>query len=375
MILIAYGTGNRTPLVKSLVTKQYNNNFFSQLFWSHIGRSQKGRMAHIRRKRNKWQVLIRKKFHKNIAKSFTLKEDAEKYARETEAKIDKGFLVSYEEAQKTRLGELLERYRREITSKKKSNTTEDYKIKYLQTLPVSDSYLISVTPTKVAKLRDYLLMERKPSTVNKYLAFISNAWNIARKEWGINLPDNPVSLIKKPVVKNRRDRLLTSEEYKKLLHACSLSKLYSMKGMFVFACASAARYGEILKLTKDGVDYVKRTAILRDTKNGEDRVIPLTEEAITVLKEQPLTTSGHFFQASNDKFKHYWNKAKLIAGVENFRFHDCRAYAISKFFLPPYNFNIPTVAKISGHKSWKELERYERMKPEQIVDQFIKLKK
>ena len=52
---------------------------------------------------------------------------------------------------------------------------------------------------------------------NKYLAFISNAWNVARKEWGINLPDNPVSMIKKPVVKNRRDRLLTSEEYEKLI--------------------------------------------------------------------------------------------------------------------------------------------------------------
>ena len=33
------------------------------------------------------------------------------------------------------------------------------------------------------------------------------------------------------------------------------------------------------------------------------------------------------------------------------------------------------VAKISGHKSWKELERYERMKPNTVVDQFIKLKK
>jgi len=75
-------------------------------------------MAHIRRKRNKWQVLIRKKFHKNIAKSFTLKEDAEKYARETEAKIDQGFLVSYEEAQKTRFGELLERYSPEPRSLK-----------------------------------------------------------------------------------------------------------------------------------------------------------------------------------------------------------------------------------------------------------------
>jgi len=332
-------------------------------------------MAHIRRKRNKWQVLIRKKFHKNIAKSFTLKEDAEKYARETEAKIDQGFLVSYEEAQKTRFGELLERYRREITSKKKSNETEDYKIKYLQTLPICDNYLISITPTKIAKLRDSLLVERKPGTVCKYLAFISNCWNVARKEWGINLPNNPVSLIKKPVVKNRRERLLTSEEYEKLLHACSLSKLYSMKGMFVFACASGARYGEILKLQKKDVDFIKRTAILRDTKNGEDRIIPLTEDAIKVLQEQPLTTSGHFFQASNDKFKHYWNKAKLIAGIENFRFHDTRAFAISKFFLPPYNFSIPIVAKISGHKSWKELERYERMKPADIVEQFIKLKK
>jgi integrase len=304
-----------------------------------------------------------------------LKEHADQYARETEAKIDKGFLVSYEQAQKTKFGELLERYRLEITSKKKSNETEDYKIKYLQTLPIADTLLISITPTKIAKLRDSLLAERKPGTVCKYLAFISNCWNIARKEWGINLPDNPVSLIRKPIVKDRRDRILTLEEYEKLLHACSLSKLYSMKGMVIFAYTTGARYGEILKLQKKDVDFIKRTAILRDTKNDEDRVLPLTEEAMKVLKEQPLTTSGHFFQASNDKFKHYWNKAKLIAEVENFRFHDLRACALTNFFLPPYNFSIPMVAKISGHKSWKELERYERMKPNAVVDQFIKLKK
>jgi len=332
-------------------------------------------MATIRQMRGKWQVLIRRKFAKHIVKSFVLKSDAEKYAREKEAQIDKGFLVSYEEAQKTKFGELLERYRMEITSKKKSNETEDYKIKYLQTLPIADTYLISITPTKIAKLRDALLAERKPGTVCKYLAFISNAWNIARKEWGINLPDNPVSLIKKPIVKDRRDRILTLDEYKKLLHACSLSKLYSMKGMFVFAYTTGARYGEILKLQKNDVDFIKRTALLRDTKNNEDRVLPLTEEAMKVLKEQPLTTSGHFFQASNDKFKHYWNKAKLAAEVANFRFHDLRACALTNFFLPPYNFSIPMVAKISGHKSWKELERYERMKPDVIVSEFKKIRK
>ena len=88
-------------------------------------------MAYIRRKRKKWQVLIRKRFVKNIAKTFVLKSDAEKYAREKESEIDKGFLVSYEEAQKTKLSELLERYRTEITSKKKGATEEDFKIKFL----------------------------------------------------------------------------------------------------------------------------------------------------------------------------------------------------------------------------------------------------
>ena len=111
-------------------------------------------MATFEKRSGKWRVLIRRKFTKTICKTFVTKEDADKYARETEAKIDKGLLVSYEEAQKTRFGELLERYRLEITSKKKSNETEDYKIKYLQTLPVADTLLISVTPTKIAKLRD-----------------------------------------------------------------------------------------------------------------------------------------------------------------------------------------------------------------------------
>ena len=60
---------------------------------------------------------------KHITKSFVYRHDAEKYAREKEAEIDKGLTVNYEEAARsalTTLGELLERYRIEITSKKKS---------------------------------------------------------------------------------------------------------------------------------------------------------------------------------------------------------------------------------------------------------------
>ena len=68
-------------------------------------------MATIRQMRGKWQVLIRKRFAKHITKSFVLKSDAEKYAREIESKIDRGILTTYDEAGKTTLRNLLERYR------------------------------------------------------------------------------------------------------------------------------------------------------------------------------------------------------------------------------------------------------------------------
>ena len=39
------------------------------------------------------------------------------------------------------------------------------------------------------------------------------------------------------------------------------------------------------------------------------------------------------------------------------------------------NFTIAQTAVISGHKSWDELKRYERIKAEQLVDTFKRLKK
>jgi hypothetical protein len=45
-------------------------------------------MAMIRKIRSKWQVLIRKHNLKPIYKTFILKEDAVKWSRETEVKIE-----------------------------------------------------------------------------------------------------------------------------------------------------------------------------------------------------------------------------------------------------------------------------------------------
>jgi len=219
------------------------------------------------------------------------------------------------------------------------------------------------------------LLDRKPATVMHYLSYISSAWNIAQKEWSMQLPQNPVSQIAKPVIKNLRDRILTKAEYARLLEAASHSQFY-MKNIVVFSYETAARYGESTRLNKSDVNFLKRTCKFRDTKNGEDREVPLTEAAIKALKSQPPSTNGRFFNTgTSNMFSHHWKKVKIAAELENFRFHDLRACAITNFMLPPFNFTIAQTAVVSGHKTWDQLKRYERIKASQIVDQFKKLKR
>ena len=61
--------------------------------------------------RDKWQVLIRKKNHPHITKTFAYDADATKYAGEAERNIEKGLFVDMSEANQTRLKDVLERYR------------------------------------------------------------------------------------------------------------------------------------------------------------------------------------------------------------------------------------------------------------------------
>ena len=55
-------------------------------------------MAYIRKRRKKWQVVIRKKGHPHIAKSFTSYSLATSWAQESEANIAKGLFADLAEA-------------------------------------------------------------------------------------------------------------------------------------------------------------------------------------------------------------------------------------------------------------------------------------
>ena len=86
-------------------------------------------MATIRKRKDKYQALVRLSNHQTVSKIFTLGSDAMTWAKETEIQIQKGnFDTVYKPIQET-LREVLERYLKEVTPKKRSPEVEAIKIK------------------------------------------------------------------------------------------------------------------------------------------------------------------------------------------------------------------------------------------------------
>ena len=136
------------------------------------------------------------------------------------------------------------------------------------------------------------------------------------------------------------------------------------------AIATGMRRGEIVKLHWRDINIQNRTALLRETKNGEDRVIPLSPTAINILQEQAaqIGALGRVFNTTGSALQQAWVRVLKRAEINNLHFHDLRHEAISRFFEK--GLSVPEVALISGHKTPAMLFRYTHLKPEAIAEKM-----
>ena len=116
---------------------------------------------------------------------------------------------------------------------------------------------------------------------------------------------------------------------------------------------------------QDMINLKKRMIYLKDTKNGSARTVPLSEKAIHEIKSLPVSFNRKTFPISISSFRFYWKQAKNKANISDFRFHQLRHEAISRFFEK--GLSIPEVALISGHRDVRMLFRYTHLKAEDII--------
>ena len=68
--------------------------------------------------------------------------------------------------------------------------------------------------------------------------------------------------------------------------------------MIRWALVTAMRRSEIAGLRWEHVDLERRSAHLPETKNGQARTVPLSREAVAILKSLPRQIDGSVFGMS-----------------------------------------------------------------------------
>lgn len=312
-----------------------------------------------------WQASVRRTNRDTVSKTFSTKQEAEKWARSIEADLDKGIYVDLALAEKTTFKEIIERYMREVTPTMRSEKEDLIRLNAIARHPICKLNMVSLTSARLAAYRDERLKAVSPGTVIREFAYFSSIINHARREWGINI-SNPVMLVRKPPSPQGRNRILNLEERIRLLGALEPTgrKSIWMKPLVEFALETAMRRGEMLSLLWKNVDLQKQIAFLELTKNGESRTVPLSTTAIAVL-QQLQHIDERVFPINHAAVSANFAKARKRANLEDVHFHDLRHTAIT--LLAEKLPNVLELAAVSGRKELRMLKRYHYPNPIELA--------
>ncbi|RFZ81517.1 site-specific integrase [Shinella sp. WSJ-2] len=326
-------------------------------------------MATIRKLRGRWQAQVRRRGMKPRCKSFDTKQEAEKWARDLEAQVDRfGAAPDTKILESTTLGELLLRYQREISPSKRGSVQEIQRIDVLSRHELAYRTMTGLSQQDIASFRDERLRTVAPSTTVRELAILSHVIEVAIRDWGLPLAKNVVKLVRRPVIRNERSRRLTGDEEQRLLDGCDAGQIPFLKTLVILAIETGMRRGEILGLKWSDISHNRRVITLAMTKNGSGREVPLSQrafDALMVWKDLAPVDQSTVFPMTPGALEQTWRRLLIRVGIKSLRFHDLRHEGVSRLF--ERGLNVIEVSTISGHKELRMLRRYSHLSADDLV--------
>ena len=229
--------------------------------------------------------------------------------------------------------------------------------------------ITAVTPEAVSEFfRQRLAKDRVTTrTANRDLQELKSMFNrvIHYKCWRRVL-ENPVTYVKLAKESNERVRYLTTDEITRLVHSAS----EHLRPVIVTALHTGMRRGEILNLQWQDVNLTERVVQVTESKNGEGRHLPISDELYNTLLQLPSRFRGGYVfpsylprrtgtvksPAPFTDIKNSFRAALDKAGISDFRFHDLRHTFASHLVMNGADLN--TVRELLGHKSLRMTLRY-----------------
>jgi integrase len=294
------------------------------------------------------------------SKVFPTKQEAKDWA----ARVEYEVLNRDKVAAKLTLGEVFERYAREVSPSKRGHRWEAIRLEKIGRDAIAKIQLGDLSARDFSAWRDNRLKEVAPASVIREMQLMSSVLTVARRDWEL-IAVNPLSDVRKPSKPQPRDRLPTSDEIEAMQLSAGedLSKVTARAfHAFRFAMESAMRAGEIAGLEWDRVDLGRRVALLTHTKNGRSREVPLSSRAVSLLEALPKLDP--VFGLSSRQLDVLFRKLRDRAGVEGLTFHDSRHAAITALSR---KLDVLALARMVGHTDLRQLRVYYNESAEELA--------
>ena len=324
-------------------------------------------MGNIRKRGNSWTAQVRIAGWRSFTKTFKKKTDAIAWSVHLENKLRNAPVPTIIADSKVTLSDLVIRYAEEIAPSHKSSVPETYRLRAIARSWIGELDIRYLNKQQFSQYQKDRLERVSVASVHAELSLIKRVLDTAIKQWGYGIAENVIKTMKYSKGSVSRTRRLEADEKEQILNAAKAQRNDYICSVIEFAIETGMRRSEILKLKWCDINFHTGFASLFDTKNGEDRKVPLTKRCIEVLNQLPRSHE-HVFPISATCLHQAWQRALKRADIKDLRFHDLRHEAVSRFF--EMGMNIAEVALISGHKDVTQLFRYTHLNPENVFKKY-----
>jgi integrase len=343
---------------------------------------------------SKWQIVIRKAGCGTITGTYDTEEEAKKFAKETEDRIEaerKAFAAPNPALPPS--GKLEdEKLLHTITL---FRSTGPCITRHTKLLPTIVKHIGEVTIGQLTAnwIDDYFACMRKQITrrktfyadesivaqlrmINVVIKWRTAKLNVPTPRFEINTKKLPQGWAKE------RTRRLSAQEEQLLM-----SRLQKIKGpsqphwmlLVRLAIETGARLQELVfaEWNEISPDADFWTIPLPHTKCKKERVMPFTSGAVEIIKQlwklaDPLNPRIFHTLKNPRSVTALFHRWSVSAGLVDFRFHDLRHEGISRFVLTQRNFTVHEIMKMVGHSSPKMLERYMNLRGNELAQKIIR---
>lgn len=333
----------------------------------------------------KWRVQVRCKGH-YLSNSFTIRKDAEMWARRIEREIDLGQKPApkHKDGIKT-VSDLIDLHIADMLEVgKQIGRSKGFSLDLLRA-KLGNLNIADLNREQIIKFgKERAEDGAGPVTVGIDVGYVRTLLVHGAAVHGLPCSAEPVELGRVALARlglvgkgNERDRRPTDDEIEALIRYFKGSNLQTIPvdRIIRFAIATAMRLGEICSATWEDLNERNNTLLLRDRKDprhkqGNHMRIPLLNvsgyDARAILEEQRSATGsvGRLFPYNGKSTGTAFRRACNDLAIEDLHFHDLRHEGTSRLFEA--GFTIEQVAMVTGHRDWKMLRRYTHLRPEQL---------